>query len=188
MARHVLGRGLMMLITGLGIAQVCEAVDGALEYRVKAAFVYKFATYIRWPASVAAEGTAPFVIGVLGADPFGTSLSNVVRGQNVRGRVIHIRVLSRVEEALACDLVFVSSSEQRNLPQILATLRAAPVLTVADMEQFAEHGGMVGLVTTEDNHVRFDINKAAIEGAGLRASSQLLQLARVVVEARGGHR
>jgi hypothetical protein len=178
----------MMLITGLSIAQVCDAIDGAPEYRVKAAFVYKFATYIRWPVSIAAEGTAPFVIGVLGANPFGASLNDVVHGQRVGGRVIQVRVVSRVEEALDCDLVFVSSSEQRNLPQTLATLRAAPVLTVSDMEQFAEQGGMVGLVTTEDNHIRFDINKAAIERTGLRASSQLLHLARVVVEARGGHR
>jgi hypothetical protein len=188
MARRVLGRGLMMLITGLAIAPVCEAIDGAPEYRVKAAFVYKFATYIRWPPPVAGEVTAPFLIGVLGNDPFGTSLNDVVRGQTVRGRVIRVRALRRAEEALACDLVFVSSSEQSNLAQILALLRTAPVLTVGDLDHFAEQGGMVGLVTTADNHIRFDINNAAIERAGLRASSQLLQLARIVVEARGGNR
>jgi hypothetical protein len=181
---------LLLLTTGLGVAQVCGAATAAPEYRVKAAFIYKFATYIRWPASAGVEGTAPFVIGIIGADPFGSSLAEVVRDQTVQGRAIRIRALSRAEEALECDLVFVSPSERENLARLLAVLRSAPVLTVSDMNRFAERGGMIGLVTTEGNRVRFDINRAAIERTGLRASSQLLQLARIIDEPRqdGGHR
>jgi hypothetical protein len=190
MAPGTLCRWQLLLITGLGVAQVCVAAAVAPEYRVKAAFLYKFATYVRWPSPATADPTAPFLIGVIGSDPFGSSLNDVVRDQTVRGRVIRIRALSRTEQAVHCDLVFISASERGNLARIFAELRGAPVLTVGDMDRFAEQGGMIGLVTTEDNHIRFDINKAAIERAGLRASSQLLQLARIVEETREeeGHR
>jgi hypothetical protein len=189
MIRRHLWHRLLLLTTGLGIAQVCVAA-AAPEYRVKAAFIYKFATYIRWPAAAGVEATAPFVIGVIGTDPFGSSLTEVVRDQTVQGRVIRIRALRRAEEALECNLVFVSSSELENLGPLFAVLRSAPVLTVSDMDRFAKRGGMIGLVTTEHNRVGFDINKAAIERTGLRASSQLLQLARIIDEPRanGGHR
>jgi len=171
----------VLLMTGLGVAQVWAVP--APEYRVKAAFIYKFATYIRWPPTPSGTApTTPFLIGIIGSDPFGGSLEEVVRDQTVQGRNIRIKVLGRMEDALTCDLVFVAATERPNLARILAALRGAPVLTVSDVDDFAEQGGMIGLVTTEDNHIRFDINKVAVERAGLRASSQLLQLARIVVE------
>jgi hypothetical protein len=168
----------VFLITGLGLAQLAAAATA--EYRLKAAFLFKFATYVRWPASTDAATDKPFVIGIIGSDPFGSALDDVVRPQKVQGRPIAIRRLNRPEEALNCHLVFVSASEETNLTRILAFLRGAPVLTVSDLDRFAENGGMIGLITTEDNRIRFDINNAAVERAGLKASSQLLQLARIV--------
>lgn len=165
-------------IAGLALAQICVAATA--EYRVKAAFLYKFATYIRWPEPAAGAPATPFVIGVLGSDPFGAAIEDVVRNQNVYGRTIRITRLARQEDAFACDLVFVAMSEEANLARFLALLKEAPVLTVSDIDQFAEKGGMIGLVTTDNNRIRFDINKAVLDRAGLKASSQLLQLARVV--------
>jgi hypothetical protein len=168
----------LTLMAALGFEQA-RADPVAPEYQVKAAFLYKFATYIHWPEPTG-KSTAPFVVGIIGRDPFGSSLGAVVRGQTVHGKTIVIRKLARVEEALQCDVLFISSSEREHLPQILGALGSAPVLTVSDMDQFAERGGMINLITTEDNHIRFDINKAAIDRAGLKAPSQLLRLARIV--------
>jgi len=156
-----------------------------LEYQVKAAFLYKFATYIHWPATVGAV-KAPFVIGVIGKDPFGSALNEVVHGEKVDERVIQIRRLRLPEEALRCEVLFVGSSERENLQKLFAVLRGAPVLTVGDMDQFAESGGMINLITTEDHKIRFDINKGAMDRAGLKATSQLLRLARIVDESRSG--
>jgi len=152
----------------------------APEYHVKAAFIYKFATYIRWPANATTDGNATFVIGILGDDPFGQILDEVVRGQNVQGRPISVRRLARPDDARACDLLFISSSERGELAEILATLRGTIVLTVSDIDRFAEMGGMIHLLKTGDNHIHFAINKSAIDRAGLKAPSQLLRLARIV--------
>jgi hypothetical protein len=176
---------LWVLTTGAAISLAeARAENKAPEYQVKAAFIYKFATYIRWPA-VAGPATTPFVIGIIGRDPFGPALYAVVRGERVQGRVILIRRLRQTEEALRCDVVFISASERANLKQIFASLQGNPVLTVGDMDQFAEMGGMINLVT-EDRKIRFDINRGAIDRAGLKATSQLLRLARIVDEPRSG--
>jgi hypothetical protein len=165
-----------------------RAENKVLEYQVKAAFIYKFATYIRWPAAAGTDASTPFVIGIIGKDPFGSALLEVVQGERVQGRGILIRRLGAIEEALRCDVVFVSSSERGNLRQIIASLQGAPVLTVGDMDQFAEMGGMINLVTTQDRKIRFDINRGAIDRAGLKATSQLLRLAHIVDEPRSAER
>ncbi len=183
MARRI-GLWPLLLLASLGVAHAGAGDVTAPEYQVKAAFLYKFAAYIRWPSPAGADPGAPFVIGVIGRDPFGSALSDVVRSQSIRGRGIRIRLLSRREEALQCELLFVSASERANLQPLFTVLRGVPVLTVSDMDQFAQRGGMIGLVTTEDNRIRFDINNAAIERAGLKASSQLLGLGHIVEEMR----
>jgi hypothetical protein len=172
-----------MLAAGLCVGQA-RGDARAPEYQLKAAFIYKFATYIRWPATTGADGTRPFVIGVIGNDPFGRALDAVMQGQSVQGKPIIVRRVAEMEDAPGCDVLFVSASERGHLRQIFAAVRGAPVLTVSDMDQFAELGGMINLVTTEDNHLRFDINKGAIDRAGLKAPSQLLRLARIVDELR----
>jgi hypothetical protein len=156
------------------------------EYQVKAAFLYKFATYIHWPVRPVAEATSPFVIGVIGKDPFGASLDAVVRGQSVQGRPVLVKRVATLDEARRCDLLFVSVSERANVRPIFDALRGAAVLTVGDMDHFAELGGMVNLVLTEDNQIRFDINNAVVERAGLKAPSQLLRLAHIVRSRTGG--
>lgn len=172
----------LMLAASLCAAQAHSDVR-APEYQVKAAFIYKFATYIHWPATPGADAT-PFVVGVIGKDPFGPALDAVMDGQRVEGRAIVVKRLTGPEEAIHCDVLFVSSSERERLPKIFSVLRGAPVLTVSDMDQFAELGGMINLITAEDNHIHFDINRGALDRAGLKAASQLLRLGRIVSESQ----
>ncbi len=63
----------------------------------------------------------------------------------------------------------------------MSALDKTNILTVSDMEQFAEHGGMIAL-TVEDQKVRFSVNIAAVERSGLKMGSQLLKLARIVTD------
>jgi hypothetical protein len=151
------------------------------EYQVKAAFIYKFASYIQWPPITGVASARPFVIGIFGKDPFGQSFDQIVRGQSVQGRPVVIRRLQAIEDAGNCDILFISDSEKGNLRRIFATLHDAPVLTIGDTNRFGERGGMINL-TTEDNRIRFDINVKAIERARLKAASQLLRLAKIVEE------
>jgi len=157
-----------------------DAAPPPTEYEVKAAFIYNFAKYVQWPPPPHSDSNAPFVIGLLGKDPFGAILDEAMNGQSVQGRLIVVRRFARIEE-IDCDILFVCPSERRNLPKIFGALRRRPVLTIGDMDQFAELGGMINL-TTEEKRIRFDMNPEAMHRAGLKAGSQLFRFARIVSE------
>jgi hypothetical protein len=150
-------------------------------YEVEAAFLYNFARYVEWPEAV---DDGPLVVGVLGEDPFGDVLDRTFAGKTVRNRPFKIRRLARVEDAARIQILFISQSEEGRLDAVLQTLRGAPVLTVSDIRDFATRGGIIGL-RIEERKVRFDIDPDRASRAGLKLSSQLLKLARVVSSREG---
>jgi hypothetical protein len=149
------------------------------EYDVKAALLYNFARFVEWPAEAFAAPDAPFVIGVLGSDPLGPALERLLAGKTVAGRPIVISRWRRARERGACQMLFVAGLNQAELKALLSDVGREPVLTVADMPEFAAQGGMIGLIV-EDNRLRFEINAYGTDRAGLKVSSRLLSLARIV--------
>lgn len=155
----------------------------APEYQVKAAFVYNFAKFVIWPDEETGGQGKEFVLGILGDDPFGEFIDQVVSGKLLRGRRIEVRRMRKLAGPPGCHIVFVSRSEREKLKSILLDLEHSPVLTVSDLEDFSKNGGMITLLL-KHGRVRFAINASAVERAGLRMSSRLLALARIVGEDR----
>ena len=171
--------GALALLAFVHVPAARVQAAGPSEYELKAVLIYKVASYIRWPAAGEASARRPFVIGILGRDPFGRVIDEVVAGETVHGRPVSIRRLSEAREASQCDLLYVSPSERSGFRRILHRLEGTPVLTVGDMDQFATAGGMINL-TNDDRRIRFEINVSALDRAGLRAAAELLTLARIV--------
>lgn len=149
------------------------------EYEIKAIFLYNFAQFVDWPPGAFRDENAPVVIGVLGEDPFGTSLDEAVRGETVKGRPLVVRRFSRIEDVTTCHVLFISQSETARLGQIMAALKGRSILTVGDTEEFSRRAGMIRLAT-ENNKVRLRINVDAAKAADLAISSKLLRPAEIV--------
>lgn len=149
------------------------------EFQVKAAYLYNFSRFIEWPPLPAADKNTPFAICVLGKDPFGPALDAALTGEGDGGQSLVARRLSKPQDALACRILFVGSSEESRLKEILAVLGRSSVLTVSDIPRFSERGGMIEFVLKGDK-IRFDVNLSNANGAGLAVSSDLLKVALVV--------
>lgn len=151
----------------------------AKEYGIKAACLLRFPSFIKWPAKAFADKKSPFVIGVLGRDPFGRTLDKLIEKEKIQDRDVVIRRFNRLEELKPCHTLFISSSERLRLSKILEKLKGSFTLTVADMKGVCELGVMVNFYIAENN-VRFEINNDAVTGAKLNISSRLLKIARIV--------
>jgi hypothetical protein len=154
------------------------------EFQVKAVFLFNFAQFVEWPAGAFENAQSPLIIGVLGSDPFGRFLDDVVNGERVNGHVLAIRRYRKIEDVEHCHVLFVSGSEGPHVAKIAQALQGRPILTVCDWEGLARHGAIIRFLN-EDERVRLQINLAAAKAAGLTISSKLLRSAEIVGAQKG---
>jgi hypothetical protein len=86
-----------------------------------------------------------------------------------------------LRDAQQCQILFVGRSEREQASKLLAAVRDRPVLTVGDSSRFMEQGGMIEFLL-QDRRVRFDVNLPSAQRSKLRVSSNLLRVARKVLE------
>jgi hypothetical protein len=153
------------------------SAEASPEYDVKAAFLLNFAKFVDWPPAAFANADAPIAICILGKDPFGHGIDDLVQGEAVNGRRLIVRRIGAAPAAQTCQIVFTQSSG-KEVSEILGSLGPG-VLTVGEGSNFIHDGGIIALLV-ESRHVRFDIDQKAAEAAGLKLSSRLLAVARSV--------
>jgi hypothetical protein len=165
------------IATAFLAAQLASPASGecSLEYRVKAAFLFNFLKFVEWPPG--ASG-APWVIGLLGPDPFGDLLEETVRGKTLSGRSIEVRRFARPGDVKDCQILFMSRAESDRMARQPIPAPQG-VLTVGESPGFLQSGGAVNFYL-EDNRVHFEIKPSVARAAGLRVSSQLLKLGRTL--------
>jgi hypothetical protein len=174
---------ILALLGLLGLLPSASVISAELsrptEYELKAAFLYNFIKFTEWPTEELGKSADPFVIGILGKDPFGQALDKIIEGETVHNKRVVAKRLTRAEEALNCHALFISSSEESNLPRILGLLDGQSVLTVGEIKNFAGRGGVIYL-KEENKRLVFEINLEAAKRAGLVMSAQLLKVAKIV--------
>ena len=146
------------------------------EYQVKAVFLFNFAQFVSWPSTQPPD--TPFVIGIVGDDPFNSYLDETVRGEKVNNRLLTTQRFRRGRDPHNCNILFISQSERDRAAQIVSSLKGRSVLTVSDIEGFGDLGGMIELFT-EKNKIHVRINLEAVKAANLKVSSKLLRVAEV---------
>jgi hypothetical protein len=162
-----------MLLTGSARGQEID------EYQVKAAFLYNFAKFVDWPSQTFKTPQDPIMICVLGHNPFGNALKDVIRGKSIDGRAFAFRQVGNAGEAESCQILFVSSAEEKRFRSLWGGSKPAGILTVGEAQGFAANGGVINF-KLEDGRVRFEINVSAAELEQLHISSKLLSLAQIV--------
>lgn len=149
----------------------------ASEFQVKAAFLYNFTRFIDWPPSAFSSPNAPFVIGIIGDDPFGEYIGQLVKREHVNNHPIVVRRYNQVKEITGCHILFINTPKKKT-KEILQIAQNRSILTVSDDDDLTRLGGIVSFYK-EDNKVRFKINRTSSKNAQLQISSKLLNLATI---------
>ena len=175
-----MGATAVACLTTRGFAQ-----SASNEAEVKAAFVYNFLKFVDWPPHALTRSDQPLSIAIVGEGPVADAVENLLEGKNVG---MHPLVVVRVkagDELAGVHAVFVTGADKERTYRTLATKGSAAILTIGDDDQFAARGGIIGLYV-EDRRVRFEVNTGAADATGLRVSSRLLALARLVRSSANG--
>ena len=166
-----------MLLGGLLVVSgSAQEID---EYQVKAAFLYNFAKFVEWPSQAFRTPTDPITMCVLGHNPVGNALEEVIRGKAIEGRSVVYRQVADAESASSCQILFVASSDVKRFRALCPSLKSSGILTVGEAQGFAADGGVINF-KLDSGRVRFEVNVDAAEHEQLHISSKLLSLAQVV--------
>jgi hypothetical protein len=153
----------------------------AAEPELKAAFMFRFLSFVEWPASRFASSKAPLVVGFIGAAPVATEFRAAALGRTVQGRPIEVRTLDAGESATGVHALFVGEAARDRIATLARATGEGP-LVVTDADDGLDRGATIDLIEA-DGRLRFSVSVDAAERAGLRLSSRLLALA---AEVRGG--
>jgi hypothetical protein len=149
-----------------------------LEYQLKAAFLFNFTRFIDWPADAFTSPSAPFVIGIVGNDPFGNYLDEMVRGEKTGDHPIIVQHYRTAKDISNCQLLYINLQSAESIKEALSNINPHNVLTVSDADKFMKQGGDVRFFE-EDNKIKIQINMAAAKASGLEISSKLLRIAKI---------
>jgi hypothetical protein len=162
---------LLFIIFISGVSNKCLAQD--VDYKAYTLFVYNFMKYVEWPE---AQSKGDFVVCIFGESPVHKELTGLASTKKLKGRNIVIKMITKPEEAIGCQLLYVSSSKSGNIKTLKEQMMGKPVLIVGEREGLAKKGAELSFVTLDDDALKFDINKKEIELHQLKISSQLISL------------
>lgn len=158
------------------------------EYKVKAAFLYNFIKFIEWPPTKLSDKET-INIGVIGENPYKDAF-DPIKDKRIENKKIVIKFFKNLEELKnnrqidnirKCHVLFVCGSEKKQFKEILSLVSEHNVLTVSDTNGFLESGGIINFLI-EDQKVCFEINNYNAKQEKLNIRSQLLRLAKKVIE------
>ncbi len=150
------------------------------EYLIKAAFLERFTHYVDWPESSDISDTnKPFILGVIGDNPFEDYLEQNFSEIKIKNKQVEIRFYNAVEEIEECNLLFVSQSEKKRIPEIIAFTKNKSILTVSDSKGFAERGILINMYVL-NHEIRFEINEKAVNQSDLLVNYLLYSSAKII--------
>jgi hypothetical protein len=170
--------GCLVLLLLMASPQTISSQAVPEEYQVKAVFLYNFSRFIDWPESSFPTPNSPFVIGILGEDPFGNYLEETVRGEAVGTHVMTIHHFQNISDIENCHILFISYKDPDKIRKALDALAGKNILTVNENTNFAKMGGMIQFYD-ELSKIKLMINESAIKDTQIQISSKLMKVARI---------
>ena len=185
LALRALCRVLVTAVALVSATTASLAQSASNEAEVKAAFVYNFLKFVDWPSHALPKPDQPFAIAIVGEGSVADAAESLLRGKRISAYPVVVLRVKAGEPLSDVHAVFVTGADPEKARRTLATKSNASILTIGDDAQFAARGGMIGLYV-EDRRVRFEVNTDAADATGLRVSSRLLALARLVRSSANG--
>ena len=149
-------------------------------HAVMAGYLRALPAYVAWPTNTFTSHQDPWQVGILGADPFGNRLEEVLHDRQAAGRGFQIHRAASLKDLPACEIIFVAIKEEDELKKVLAELNSRPVLTIGESKHFLDCGGIIQLQV--QGTIRMSINLDSAREAHLSVPTKMLELAAEVIE------
>ena len=147
------------------------------DYKAYSLYVYNFMKYVEWPEE---ESTGDFIVGLIGDSKIKEDLIILANHKKLKGRKIVFKLFDKVEDITYCHLIYISSSKSSSIKVINKKFASKPILIVGEREESVYKGAALSFLTTDEDELKFDINKKEIESHKLKISSSLIKLGTLI--------
>jgi hypothetical protein len=178
--KTIKARGIIAILLLISLVLPAQPAPNR-EYQLKAAFLLNFTRFVEWPEAALAANGAPLIIAVLGENPFGSYLEEIVAGEKVNGHPVNIHYYKNTSDIKTCHVLYINFTEIKKMEEVLNGLKGRNILTVSDAPNFPAAGGMIRFFT-KDNKIKFQVNLEASKSCNLTISSKLLRLAEIFTQ------
>ena len=177
---HISPLRILLVLVFLYLCMPKIILAQAREYTLKAAFLEKLTRFIEWPQHLEmSDTTKPFILGVVGKNPFGSILEQIYTNFKIKNKDVTIRYINEMNDISGCHLLFITKSEKRAINRIIRYTQRKPILTIGDTDGYAEAGVIINLYI-KDETIQFAINETALQETGLFADYLLLRISKIV--------
>ena len=149
------------------------------QSQIKAKYLYNFTRYVNWPKEAFTDSVSPFIIGIMGQDPFGTDLEKTVEGEKIKNRTFSVKRFISPNDFEYCHILFIGITDREHQLQMLQKIKGLSILTVGNRIKFAQDGGIINFIEKKEQ-IRFEINTKVARESGLSISTKLLKMADIV--------
>jgi hypothetical protein len=146
------------------------------EYQIKAKYLYNFTRYVNWPKEAFADSVSPFIIGIVGRDPFGIDLEKTVEGKRIKNRTFSIKRFRSIDDLEYCHILYIYTEDRRHQIQILKNIKGLSILSITSRAKLSQDGGIINFIEKKEQ-IRFEINIKKAREARLKISTKLLKMA-----------
>jgi hypothetical protein len=175
-SRSVAAKAALLVILMLSCVSQARAEVFSAD-AVKAAYLYRFASYVEWPAeSIPSSSSSPFVIAVIDAEDVANHLEALLGRTKLNGRPVEARRITRVSELDGVHILYIGPRALAQTRGLRAAAASRPILLVTDDEKGIDSGAIINFVEVTRN-VRFEVSLAATDRARLKINSALLSVA-----------
>jgi hypothetical protein len=173
LGRTAAGAAILGLLA-MSIFSALSVADSYSEDAIKAAYLYRFAGYVKWPEP--GTNNAPFTIDVLGSPGIARELRRLLPGHLINNRAPQVREITGARDLGAAQMVYVGAGRAHLLRSLVPVPGHAAMLVITDEEEGLAAGSTLNFLTV-DRNVRFEVSLAAADRWGLKISSELLGVA-----------
>jgi hypothetical protein len=170
------------VLTAAGLIGGSTAPQSVAGPELKAAYLVNFTRFMEWARNPVPPGT-DIVLCIVDDAAVATALERTTEGRTVQGHAVTVRILTKGAPLPVCQLLYLTGSDLKQSLDAIEMVKGTVVLTVGDAEQFAQAGGMVELFV-ETGRIRFAVNIDALRRGGIRLSSRVLALAKIVTDGK----
>ena len=149
------------------------------DNELRAAFICNFAKFAEWPPNSFTSNTSPIIIGFYNDSLLASVTEKLATNMNIGGRKLQIIQCKNTEQAMHCNILYISPLEKDRFSVILTKLSGLPILTVSEAEGFCQLKGMINFSKSK-NKFGFEINANSAKQKGIKISSKLLGLATII--------